>query len=203
MTFYGAVLETVGNFGPGGGSSHLLRDSKALEENLVRLHVVANSDSQEDQDLKLQVRDAIVAQLNGVMEELDSAQEAKEFLAEHLGELEDTANRVLQQAGSHLKAQVSLALEEFPTRVYDTFQLPAGLYEALRVTIGEGAGHNWWCVVFPTLCVPASSEGFQETAEASGLSSQLAGTLTREEGEYEIRFQFLDWLGQVKNWLHS
>lgn len=147
----------------------LLRDSKALEENLVRLHVVANSDSQEDQDLKLQVRDAIVAQLNGVMEELDSAQEAKEFLAEHLGELEDTANRVLQQAGSHLKAQVSLALEEFPTRVYDTFQLPAGLYEALRVTIGEGAGHNWWCVVFPTLCVPASSEGFQETAEASGL----------------------------------
>ena len=110
---------------------------------------------------------------------------------------------MLQQAGSHLKAQVSLALEEFPTRVYDTFQLPAGLYEALRVTIGEGAGHNWWCVVFPTLCVPASSEGFQETAEASGLSSQLAGTLTREEGEYEIRFQFLDWLGQVKNWLHS
>lgn len=87
--------------------------------------------------------------------------------------------------------------------MYDTFQLPAGLYEALRVTIGEGAGHNWWCVVFPTLCVPASSEGFQETAEASGLSSQLAGTLTREEGEYEIRFQFLDWLGQVKNWLHS
>ena len=167
----------------------LLRDSKALEENLVRLHVVANSDSQEDQNLKLQVRDAIVEQLNGVMEELDSAQEAKEFLAEHLGELEDTANRVLQQAGSHLKAQVSLALEEFPTRVYDTFQLPAGLY--------------WWCVVFPTLCVPASSEGFQETAEASGLSSQLAGTLTREEGEYEIRFQFLDWLGQVKNWLHS
>ena len=205
--FYGAVLETVGNFGPGGGSSHLgggpPADSKALEENLVRLHVVANSDSQEDQNLKLQVRDAIVEQLNGVMEELDSAQEAKEFLAEHLGELEDTANRVLQQAGSHLKAQVSLALEEFPTRVYDTFQLPAGLYEALRVTIGEGAGHNWWCVVFPTLCVPASSEGFQETAEASGLSSQLAGTLTREEGEYEIRFQFLDWLGQVKNWLHS
>ena len=130
----------------------LLRDSKALEENLVRLHVVANSDSQEDQNLKLQVRDAIVEQLNGVMEELDSAQEAKEFLAEHLGELEDTANRVLQQAGSHLKAQVSLALEEFPTRVYDTFQLPAGLYEALRVTIGEGAGHNWWCVLYPNLC---------------------------------------------------
>lgn len=98
---------------------------------------------------------------------------------------------------------MSLALEEFPTRVYDTFQLPAGLYEALRVTIGAGEGHNWWCVVFPTLCVPASSEGFQETAEASGLSGQLAETLTREGGGYEIRFQLLDWLGQIKNWLHS
>ena len=128
----------------------LLRDSKALEKNLVRLHVVANSDSQEDQDLKLQVRDAIVQQLNGVMGELDSAQAAKAFLTEHLGELQETANRVLQEAGSRLKAQVSLALEEFPTRVYDTFQLPAGLYEALRVTIGAGEGHNWWCVVFPT-----------------------------------------------------
>lgn len=166
----------------------LLRDSKALEENLVRLHVVANSDSQEDQDLKLQVRDAIVAQLNGVMEELDSAQEAKEFLAEHLGELEDTANRVLQQAGSHLKAQVSLALEEFPTRVYDTFQLPAGLYEALRVTIGEGAGHNWWCVVFPTLCVPASSRGLP--GNGRGLRSLQPAGRNPHSGGRGIRNSF-------------
>lgn len=181
----------------------LLRDSKALEKNLVRLHVVANSDSQEDQDLKLQVRDAIVQQLNGVMGELDSAQAAKAFLTEHLGELQETANRVLQEAGSHLKAQVSLALEEFPTRVYDTFQLPAGLYEALRVTIGAGEGHNWWCVVFPTLCVPASSEGFQETGgglrpiRPAGRDPHPGG------GRLRIRFQLLDWLGQIKNWLHS
>lgn len=98
---------------------------------------------------------------------------------------------------------MSLALEEFPTRVYDTFQLPAGLYEALRITIGEGEGHNWWCVVFPTLCVPASSEGFQETAEAAGFSDRLAGTLTRDSGGYEVRFRLLDWLGQVKNWFHG
>ena len=181
----------------------LLRDSKALEENLVRLHVVANSDSQEDQDLKLQVRDAVVEQLNQVMGTLDSAQAAKDFLSAHLTEIQQTANEVLQEAGSQLKAQVSLALEEFPTRVYDTFQPPAGLYEALRITIGEGEGHNWWCVVFPTLCVPASSEGFQETAEAAGLSDRLAGTLTQDSGGYEIRFRLLDWLGQVKNWFHG
>ena len=181
----------------------LLRDSKALEENLVRLHVVANSDSQEDQDLKLQVRDAVVEQLNQVMGTLDSAQAAKDFLSAHLTEIQQTATEVLQEAGSQLKAQVSLALEEFPTRVYDTFQLPAGLYEALRITIGEGEGHNWWCVVFPTLCVPASSEGFQETAEAAGLSDRLAGTLTQDSGGYEIRFRLLDWLGQVKNWFRG
>ena len=186
-----------------GALAGLLRDSKALEENLVRLHVVANSDSQEDQDLKLQVRDAVVEQLNQVMGTLDSAQAAKDFLSAHLTEIQQTANEVLQEAGSQLKAQVSLALEEFPTRVYDTFQLPAGLYEALRITIGEGEGHNWWCVVFPTLCVPASSEGFQETAEAAGLSDRLAGTLTQDSGGYEIRFRLLDWLGQVKNWFHG
>ena len=103
VTFYGAVLETAGDFGTGGGSAHLggrlLRDSKALEKNLVRLHVVANSDSQEDQDLKLQVRDAIVQQLNGVMGELDSAQAAKAFLTEHLGNCKRQPTGSLQEAG--------------------------------------------------------------------------------------------------------
>ena len=178
----------------------LLRDSKALEKNLVRLHVVANSDSQEDQDLKLQVRDAIVQQLNGVMGELDSAQAAKAFLTEHLGELQETANRVLQEAGSHLKAQVSLALEEFPTRVYDTFQLPAGLYEALRVTIGAGEGHNWWCVVFPPLCFSSVSEQ-SETALRSGLTEDDLALLTGEDQGYVFRFQCLEWFGQLKQWL--
>ena len=181
----------------------LLRDSKALEENLVRLHVVANSDSQEDQDLKLQVRDAVVEQLNQVMGTLDSAQAAKDFLSAHLTEIQQTANEVLQEAGSQLKAQVSLALEEFPTRVYDTFQLPAGLYEALRITIGEGEGHNWWCVVFPTLCVPASSGGFQETAEAAGLSGGLARTAAPATRGLGIPFRVLEWLGLGRNWFRG
>lgn len=166
----------------------LLRDSKALEENLVRLHVVANSDSQEDQDLKLQVRDAIVAQLNGVMEELDSAQEAKEFLAEHLGELEDTANRVLQQAGSHLKAQVSLALEEFPTRVYDTFQLPAGLYEALRVTIGGRSGAQLVVCGIPHLVCPRFLRGLP--GNGRGLRSLQPAGRNPHSGGRGIRNSF-------------
>ena len=120
-----------------------------------------------------------------------------------LDKLVAAAQDELLQNGSEQKVTACVTKMYFDTREYEGFTMPAGEYNAVRFTIGEGKGHNWWCVVFPTLCVPASSEGFQETAEASGLSSQLAGTLTREEGEYEIRFQFLDWLGQVKNWLHS
>ncbi|MFR8331995.1 MAG: stage II sporulation protein R [Oscillospiraceae bacterium] len=179
----------------------LLRDSKALEKNLVRLHVVANSDSQEDQDLKLQVRDAIVQQLNGVMGELDSAQAAKAFLTEHLGELQETANRVLQEAGSHLKAQVSLALEEFPTRVYDTFQLPAGLYEALRVTIrGRGEAQ----LVVRGLSHPVCSRLFRGSGAAMRpqLSASCRDPHPRGGGYELLPASWTGW-GRSKTKLHS
>ncbi len=189
-----ALLAVALTYGAG-----LLRDSSALKESLVRLHVVANSDDQTDQDLKLQVRDAVIGRLGSVVSSLGSAEEAKAYLAEHLEEIQKLANEALQQAGSQLKATVSLALEKFPTRDYETFQLPAGLYEALRITIGQGEGHNWWCVLFPSLCVPASSQGFTEEAEASGLSDDLARTLTQDGVGYEIRFKLLDWIGELKN----
>ena len=106
---------------------------------------------------------------------------------------------MLAQAGFPDTATVSLCLEEFATRVYDTFTLPAGLYESLRIVIGEGEGQNWWCVMFPSFCLPATSEGFEEVACGAGFSDTLTQTL---EGEYEIRFFFLDALGAVENFLH-
>ena len=93
-------------------------------------------------------------------------------------------------------------MEEFATRYYDTFTLPAGIYEALRITIGEGEGQNWWCVVFPTLCVGATVEEFEETAHCAGFSDGLTGALTGEDG-YEVRFFFLDALGKLENFLHK
>lgn len=184
------------------GGARLLRDSQALEEGILRLHVVANSDSQEDQAVKLSVRDAVTELLE---EGLDAStlEEAKVWIQDNLPKIEAVANRVLAEAGTGMQAVVSLAKEEFPTRIYDTFQLPAGLYEALRITIGEGEGQNWWCVVFPTLCVPASSEGVREAAEVSGMSQELSNTLTKENTGYEIRFRLLDWLGTVKNWMNG
>lgn len=176
----------------------LLLDRQALENELVRLHVVANSDSGEDQALKLQVRDAILDSLRQGMADAVDAEQAKAYLQAHLPQLEAVANQALEAAGSAQRAVVTLAKEAFPEREYDTFTLPSGLYESLRIIIGEGEGHNWWCVVFPQLCLPATTEGFQDAATGAGFSRTLTDTLTGEDG-YEVRFFLLDALGKLEN----
>ena len=180
------------------GGAGLLRDQETLEEGLLRLHVVANSDAPEDQAVKLRVKDAVVSMLEETMEAMPTVEEARAYLETHLPQIEETANRVLKELGSGLEAVVTFSRERFPTREYDTFRLPAGVYQALRITIGAGEGHNWWCVLFPSLCVPASTQGFTAAAEASGMSQTLAGTLAGDTTGYEIRFRLLDWLGEVK-----
>lgn len=180
----------------------LMADNARLKNDLIRLHVVANSDTPEDQAQKLMVRDAIVeAVADGLQNAVDVAQ-AKKYLQQILPELEDLANRILREAGSTAVAKLSLAKEAFSTRVYDTFSLPAGVYESLRITIGDGEGKNWWCVVFPSLCVPATTEDFQNTAVSSGFSQELTNTITGQQG-YEIRFFFLDCLGRLENFFFS
>lgn len=179
----------------------LVADKQTLRQELVRLHVVAASDSQEDQELKLRLKDAVVESLQAEMARLGSAEEAKAYLQENLPKIEAIANRLLLEAGSSDTATVSLALEEFSTRVYDTFTLPAGLYDALRITVGEGEGKNWWCVVFPSLCLPATAEGFEDTASCAGFSDSLTAALEGDQG-YEIRFWVLDALGRIENFLH-
>ena len=171
----------------------IVTDSQALRENFLRLHVVGASNSKADQDVKLLVRDAVLASLEEGLDDLTDPAAAYDYVARMLPKVEDAANRCLQAAGLSDTVAVSLTEEAFPTREYDTFSLPAGVYQALRVVIGEGEGKNWWCVVFPQLCV---GEDFVETASVAGLSPELTGTL---EGEYELRFWFLEKLGEVKS----
>ena len=180
----------------------IVADKQTLQNELIRLHVGAASDSQYDQALKLQVRDAVVNSLQENMQNVADAAQAKAYLQENLPKIEALANRVLREVGCSDVATVSLQLEEFATRYYDTFTLPAGIYEALRITIGEGTGHNWWCVVFPTLCVGATVEEFEETAQCAGLSDSLTAALAGDE-DYEIRFFLLDALGKLENFLHK
>lgn len=180
------------------GIGTVIADKQLLKEHVLRLHVVGASDSQEDQALKLQVKDAIVTYLQPVVSSLQNTEQARSYLESNLETLEKVANSVLERAGSKDRAVATLDWETFTRRVYDTFQLPAGVFNALRIRIGEAEGKNWWCVVFPTLCVPVTAEGFEETAAAAGFPDSLTGAL---EGDCQIRFFLLDCLGRVENFL--
>ena len=174
----------------------LLADRERLRRDILRLHVVAASDSEEDQAVKLRVRDAVLGSLRQGLSDLADVEQAKEYVEEMLPKIEQAANLILAEAGFDDTVQVSLTEWEFPERNYETFSLPAGVYNALRVVIGEGEGQNWWCVVFPELCMGATTEEFREM---SHFSDGLDDTLT---GEYEIRFWLLDKLGQIENFFH-
>ena len=132
------------------------------------------------------------------MADVADVDQAKAYMRENLPKIQMVANEVLTQAGFDPDAVVTLCRETFDTRVYDTFTLPAGVYESLRIVIGEGEGRNWWCVVFPSLCIPAAGEGFEDVAAGAGFPDTLSNTLTGEEG-YEIRFFLLDALGRLEN----
>ena len=177
------------------GVTDVYRDKKALQENLIRLHVVANSDSQEDQKTKLQVKDAIVAYLQPIVGEFADKEAAMEVIAADLSNIQLVANKVLEECGESDCATVCLGQEAFDTREYETFSLPAGVYDSLRIEIGEGKGKNWWCVVFPSLCLSATSDGFQATAVSSGFSEDLSSTLASGRN---LRFFILDCIGRIE-----
>ena len=118
-------------------------------EGVLRLHVIAASDSEEDQSVKLSVRDAILP----LFSRAESYADARAFLLSHGSEIQQTAEAVLRERGFDYGVQLSLGTESFPDRVYDTVAFPAGDYDALCVRLGQAEGHNWWCVLFPPLCI--------------------------------------------------
>ena len=189
----------------------------ALADKVLRLHVLANSDSQADQALKLQVRDAVLeqaegllagaesrAEAEGLLAGAESRAEAETLLAAHLPSLAAAGAEAVGAAGYGYPVTVSL--EDscwFPTRVYEDFALPAGLYTALRVEIGSGAGQNWWCVVFPPLCLGSVTETAAETAAQAGLTEREVALLSGGEGEYEIRFRAVELVERLRHWLEG
>ena len=131
--------------------------SEELPQNIVRLHVVANSDSEEDQAVKLLVRDAVLEEAARWYGGARTMEEASARLCTHLESIAKTAQATLREQGMGYSATAQVTEMYFPTRDYESFRLPAGRYRTLRVTLGEGAGKNWWCVVFPSLCLPAAN----------------------------------------------
>lgn len=176
----------------------VMSDKQELQDHVLRLHVVADSDSPQDQSIKLMVRDALLEELEVVLDQVDTKEEAQALIGQQLERFEQIANEVLQSCGVTDRAQVTLKRESFDTRQYDTFTLPAGIYDSLRVTIGSGEGKNWWCVVFPSLCMPAATEEVEDVAAGAGFSQDLSGAITGKQ-EYRVRFFVLDCIGRIEN----
>lgn len=160
-----------------------------VRESVVRLHILANSDSEEDQALKLKVRDAVVEAAAGWLDGAESADEALALAEQRLPALKAVAQQTVTDAGYDYPVDAALCTMYFTTRQYDTVTLPAGVYEAVRFTIGSGEGKNWWCVVYPPLCAGAAME---RKKLGDVLDSEQVAMVTDTE-RFEVRFKVVEW----------
>ena len=167
------------------------QQQEELAEKMVRLHVIAQSDSESDQAVKLMVRDNVLSFTQGLMKGVSGVDAAEKIIEDHLGDIQRIANATLAESGCDYTAKAEVKVTEFPEKTYDSFALPGGKYLALRVLLGEAEGKNWWCVVYPPLCT-ASAVEWEETAEQAGLSGEEIALMKRESTGYEIRFKVVE-----------
>ena len=181
----------------------LENQQQRISNEMVRLHVVANSDSEEDQALKLEVRDAVLAAAIPLVEQAKDVTEAKRRIEENLTVLEAAAEETLHGLGQKQNVTVCLNRELFGTRHYAGFSLPGGYYDALRVTIGEGGGKNWWCVVYPQICMASTTEQQEAVAVMAGMTEEDVAIIQAESEEYELKFKTLEIFENILTWFRS
>lgn len=178
--------------------------SQTLSENMLRFHVVANSDSTEDQLLKQQVKDEIIAYMEPFLKESKGIEESKAIIQSHTDSIKNIAEHVVHNWGKDYRVQVFLDKANFPTKAYGDIVLPAGQYEACRVIIGEGKGQNWWCIMFPPLCYVDAATGVVPMEGKEELQEQLTPEqyrlISKSDKPYEVRFKIVD---TVNSYLHK
>ena len=170
------------------------KTSEEIRSDVLRLHVIANSDTSVDQNLKLRLRDYILQEGKDIFNGSVNVENAVEKIEPVLPELEKSAKAFVNQAGFDYDVKISLSNEYFTTRTYETVTLPAGKYLALRVVIGSGEGHNWWCVMFPPMCVPAADK----KDEIENVFSEKEIKLVESKPKYEPRFKVVEIYEQLK-----
>lgn len=166
------------------------------KDSLIRLHVLANSDSEADQALKYKVKDEIVKQFGPRLAKNENIEETRLYLNEHLPEIEKVAKEKLVSLGSNLDVRTEIGNFDFPTKYYGDFSLPAGEYEALRVVIGDGVGANWWCVLFPPMCFVPQEESSQIKNGALSVSdsNEIENESNGTENKIVVKFKLLEWI---------
>ncbi|HEX2986029.1 MAG TPA: stage II sporulation protein R [Caproiciproducens sp.] len=170
-----------------------------ISSRVLRLHVLANSDSSQDQALKLKVRDRILKESAGMFDHIKNKDEAERTVREKLPRLQSAAADEIQRQGYHYPVQVELTNMYFTTRQYNTVTLPAGNYDALRVTIGKAQGHNWWCVIYPAMCLPAA----EEPKKLSDVLNANQLKIVENKNGYQVKFLTVEWYEKIKNYMEK
>ena len=168
-----------------------------VRDSVVRLHILANSDTQSDQRIKLAVRDAVLDCSATLFDGSTDVENARVAVEKNREVIEKAANRVLSENGVAYKANLVFTEEFFDTREYDGFTMPAGRYKAVKLILGDGAGKNWWCVMFPPLCLPAASESADIDVFFSGNAQVIEGS------RYQIRFKIVEVIEKIKNSINT
>lgn len=184
------------------GGEYLNRQKMQQEiaEKIIRFHVIANSDSKEDQELKLQVRDAVGGEMQQLLSGIENRMECEAVLRQNREQITETAERVIAQAGYDYKVETFLKEVDFPVKSYGNYTFPAGAYEALEIVIGEGAGHNWWCVMYPNMCFSGSVYEVVDEDAKNSLKEVLSAEEYREvleSGDYQVQFKYLTFLNEL------
>lgn len=168
---------------------------KSIATKILRFHILANSDVEADQELKLKVRDAIGTYLSEDLSGVTDLEECQSVVASKIPEIEAVANETMEQEGYSYATTAKLTRTQFPVKTYGDYTFPAGEYEALEVTIGAGEGHNWWCVLYPNMCFRGSVYEVVEEEAKESLQEVLSPEEYQEVfegGDYEVRFKLLD-----------
>ena len=166
---------------------------ETLRHNCLRLHIIANSDSEADQELKLKIRDAILETSGELFTNNTDLESAKKEVETNLKNFELIANRVIKENDFNYTASVNLGVTFFENREYENFTLPAGNYESLIINIGKARGKNWWCVIFPQVCVPTNN-----TAKLSDSVTKSGVQIAENSADYEIRFKTVEIYEKIK-----
>lgn len=176
------------------------KEQQSLAEKLIRLHVVAASDEPEAQELKLKIRDEVLGIMSPILDGCKSREQAENILERRLHQIKQIAEDCAREYGRQSDIAVTLDKELFDARQYPTFALPAGEYSSLKIVIGEGSGKNWWCVVFPPLCIEAVSEfGTDSEGAFAELTEDEVELITGEDDEYVIKFKILEVIEKLRN----
>ena len=170
-------------------------DEAEIYDNTIRLHVLANSDTEHDQSVKLYVRDAVLEKIAELTKEAENVEEAEEIINNNVGYIRAEAQAALREIGEDIAVNVTLSEEYYPTREYEDFRLPAGNYTSLRIMLGKAEGQNWWCVLYPELCTSGAKTC--ETLIKTGFSKDQIDILTGgEKPQYRLKFKILEFFQQ-------